>query len=49
MKVKMVKTAEIKTASNSYGLRLVEQGKAVPVHEAPKKPAKKDAAKADGT
>lgn len=46
MKVKIVKTGEVKTVNDSYGLRLIEQGKAVSVSERQKKPAKKEAAKA---
>lgn len=41
MKVRIVKTGEIKSANNSYALRMIEQGKAVAVLEG-KKPAKKE-------
>nr|DAW25072.1 MAG TPA: hypothetical protein [Caudoviricetes sp.] len=33
MKVRMVKTGETATVNNSYGLRLIEQGKAVAIPE----------------
>lgn len=45
MKVKIIKTGEIQTVKDNYGMRLIEQGKAVIVPKTAK-PAKKDAAKA---
>jgi len=45
MNVKIIKTGEIAKVNDGYGLRLIEQGKAVAVKET-KKPAKKEAAKA---
>lgn len=46
MNVKIIKTGKIETVGASYGMRLIEQGKAVLAPEAAKKPAKKEAAKA---
>lgn len=46
MKVKMLASGKSETVSASYGMRLIEQGKAVLVPEstdAPKKSTKKDA------
>ena len=46
MNVKMLASGEICAVNASYGMRLIEQGKAVPAPEsadAPKKTAKKDA------
>lgn len=46
MNVKMLDSGEICTVNASYGMRLIEQGKAVLAPEnadAPKKAAKKDA------
>ena len=45
MKVKNIKTGEILTVNDSYGLRMITQGQAIPVDE--KKISKKGAA-ADG-
>lgn len=45
MKVKYIKSGECKTVNDSYGARLIEQGKAVYAGDAAKpKPVKKDAA-----
>ena len=46
MKVKIIKTGEVKNVNDSYALRMIEQGKAVPAAEHQKKPARKEAAKA---
>lgn len=43
MNVKIIKTGKVETVSASYGLRLIEQGKAIFVPAAPKKQAKKEA------
>lgn len=45
MNVKIIKTGKVETVNASYGMRLIEQGKAVLAPESTKKP-KKDAAKA---
>lgn len=41
MTVKILKTGEAKEFNDSYGMRLIEQGKAVAVQPAPKKTAVK--------
>lgn len=46
MNVKIIKTGEITKVNDGYGLRLIEQGKAVPAPKPAKKPEKKEAAKA---
>lgn len=46
MNVKIIKTGEIETVGASYGMRLIEQGKAVLVPKSAKRPDKKEAAKA---
>ena len=43
MKVKIIKTGKSVTVKNNYGMRLIEQGKAVIASDA-KKPVKKVAA-----
>lgn len=49
MKVKMIKTGEVKTVNDSYGLRLITQGQAVVVKTAAeKKPEKKPSKAAAG-
>ena len=47
MKVRIIKTDEKITVNNSYGLRLLEQGRAVVAEEKERKPAVKE--KADAT
>lgn len=45
MKVKIIKTGETMNVNDSYGLRLITQGHAVPVKSSPspkKKPVKED-------
>lgn len=42
MKVKHIATGEIKTVSAGYGARLIENGKAVLVHETAKPAAKSE-------
>jgi hypothetical protein len=44
--VKIIKTGKVETVSASYGMRLIEQGKAVLVPKPTKKPDRKEAAKA---
>lgn len=34
MKVKILKTGKAEEYNDSYAMRLIEQGKAVPIHEA---------------
>lgn len=46
MKVKIIRTGETKEFLDSYALRLIEQGKAVPVHSVPER--KKDTKNAGG-
>lgn len=41
MTIKMIKTGAVMTVANSLGLRLIEQGKAVPSAPVPKKTARK--------
>lgn len=48
MIVKLIKTGKTKEVAYSYGLRLIEQGKAVAVKQKPARPAKKDSAKPAG-
>lgn len=42
MKVRIIKTGEIKNHDAGYALRLVEQGKAVPVKEAIRAAARRE-------
>jgi hypothetical protein len=42
MKVRIIKTGEVKLFEAGYALRLIEQGKAAPVKEADKPAAKKE-------
>ena len=44
--VKIIKTGKVETVSASYGMRLIEQGKAVLAPKPAKKPDRKEAAKA---
>lgn len=46
MKIKLIKNGATFDVSDSYGMRLVEQGIAIVAPATPKKPAKKEAAKA---
>lgn len=46
MKIKLIKSGATFDVNASYGMRLIEQGAAVIAPAAPKKPTKKDAAKA---
>ena len=46
MNVKMIKTGKVESVNAIYGLRLIEQGKAVLAPAAAKKTAKKETAKA---
>lgn len=46
MNVKIIKTGKIETVSASYGMRLIEQGKAVLAPKPTSKPDKKGTAKA---
>lgn len=43
MKVRIIKTGEVKSAAAGYALRLIEQGKAVPVKEAARPAPRKEA------
>ena len=43
MNVKLLETGKTAKLNTSYALRLIEQGKAVPVHVTAKKQTKKDA------
>ena len=48
MTLRMTKTGETVKENDSYALRLIEQGKAVVVHDEPKKlPAKEKSARGD--
>ena len=46
MNVKIIKTGKVETVSASYGMRLIEQGKAVLAPKPTKKPDRTEAAKA---
>lgn len=46
MNVKVIKTGKVETVSASYGMRLIEQGKALPASKPTSKPDKKGTAKA---
>ena len=46
MNVKIIKTGKVETVGASYGMRMIEQGKAVIVPKPAKKPDKKEAPKA---
>ena len=46
MNVKIIKTGETMSVKGSYGMRLIEQGKAVLAPKPAKKPDRKEAAKA---
>ena len=46
MNVKIIKPGKVETVSASYGMRLIEQGKAVLAPKPAKKPDRKEAAKA---
>lgn len=45
MNVKIINTGKVETVGASYGMRLIEQGKAVLSTEAPRKSTRKDDAK----
>lgn len=45
MNVKIIKTGEVEKVNPSYGMRMIEQGKAVLAQDSQKKPVKKDVAK----
>lgn len=45
MNVKIIKTGKVESVGASYGMRLIEQGKAVLSTEAPRKSTRKDDAK----
>ena len=47
MKVRSIRTGEVKAVDDSYGVRLIEQGQAIAVSEAETRPERKAAAKAD--
>ena len=42
MKVRIIKTGEVKSAAAGYALRLIEQGKAVPIKEAARPTPRKE-------
>lgn len=46
MNVKIIKTGKVEAVNAGYGLRLIEQGKAVPAPAAVKKAQKKENVKA---
>lgn len=46
MNVKIIKTGKVRTVCASYGMRLIEQGKAVPAPKPARKTEKKEADKA---
>lgn len=50
MRIKIINTGEIREVNASYGLRLIEQGKAkaAPKPAKPAKPARKETAEAAG-
>lgn len=47
MRVKIIKTGEVKTVDDGYGVRLIEQGQAIAASETEAKPERKAAAKPD--
>lgn len=47
MKVKIIRTGEVRTVDDSYGVRMIEQGQAIAAGEAEAKPERKAAAKPD--
>ena len=47
MRIKIINTGEIREVNASYGLRLIEQGKAITAPK-PAKPARKETAEAAG-
>lgn len=48
MKIKDIKTGEVLTVNDSYGVRMIEQGKAVAAEPERKAAPKKEAAKPAG-